>query len=187
VGTAIHLTVTVPAAECKKAYNQTLKTIRHESVIEGFRKGAMIPEEIILEHMGDGKGLAEGRKVVHQYAIENALKKAMRSVLLSLDGREILADSERILTSSDDLLSTYRKDADLVFRIAVDLPPKLRFTSPYKDVKVAVTGEGSPADDEKIVAQQLLAFQRSNAQVRRRREGVVLPCVSIDLPYLPPT
>lgn len=51
----IRLRVTIPASECARAYKDTLKTIRKEATIEGFRKGANIPEDIIFEHMGNGK------------------------------------------------------------------------------------------------------------------------------------
>jgi len=159
-GAGLRLKVTVPASECRRAYDKTLNVIRKNATIEGFRKGSNIPEAILFEHMGGGKGQAAGKTEVYSYAAEEALKRAMRFAMQQVAERA-LDNSERIITPPTIIRDSYAPDQDLTFEVTVDLPPSLSWTRDYHELSVKATLPHDPQRAQELADRQLRVVQKS--------------------------
>jgi len=166
-GSVIKLTVTIPATECKKAFDSTMKTIRKQAKIEGFRPGAKIPDTIVYDHMG-------GKAKVMEYALEDALRRGMKAAMDTVSARA-LDESDRILSDPAALLESFATDQPLTFECQVDVPPTLEWKTDYKSLSVSVTLENSPEGDAAAVEKALKAYQKARGELKVKvdREGVV--------------
>ncbi|CAG9466079.1 unnamed protein product [Pedinophyceae sp. YPF-701] len=154
-GPRVRLTVTVEAAACKKAYDKVMKEIRKEARIEGFRKGAKIPDHLIFDLMG-------GKKEVNRYCVEEILNKFIPLALSDEHRSAALEDSEKVETPIVDLAGAFGRDKPLTFVFGFDTMPEVKWAKSYKDIAVQVPLQGSEAEDR----------QNAEAEFRRRHKDL---------------
>uniref|UniRef100_A0A061S496 peptidylprolyl isomerase n=1 Tax=Tetraselmis sp. GSL018 TaxID=582737 RepID=A0A061S496_9CHLO len=150
--------VTVSPEFCKRCYNKTLEDARATADIPGYRKGATIPEKMLVGYLG-------GKREVTRLAVERTLRDSMPQALASIASQAI-SDSERIESSAEELISSFSTAEPFVYQVGVDLPPKIRFAVPYKNIKVAVPSCSSPETEAKQVEDLILQGRKDNGFMR---------------------
>lgn len=145
----VKLSVKVAPKICKESYELVLKELGKRTKIPGFQVGKNIPEPILVNFVGKDR--------VKIAAIEAVLRNTLPQALSSVAGRA-LKDSEHIVTSLDDLKSSFSPTSLLSYDVVVDIVPEVKWTTPdaYKKLKVAVE-----IDDESVYRKAAEAEFRS--------------------------
>ncbi|MCO5606592.1 hypothetical protein L7F22_060780 [Adiantum nelumboides] len=134
----VKLSVKVAPKICKENYELVLKELSKRTKIPGFQVGKTVPEPILVNFVGKDR--------VKTAAIEAVLRNTLPQALSSVAGRA-LKDSEHIVTSLDDLKSSFSPTSLLSYDVVVDIVPEVKWAIPgaYKKLKVVVE-----IDDESL-------------------------------------
>ncbi|KAI5066007.1 hypothetical protein GOP47_0018631 [Adiantum capillus-veneris] len=145
----VKLSVKVAPKICKESYELVLKELSKRTKIPGFQVGKAVPEPILVNFVGKDR--------VKTAAIEAVLRNTLPQALSSVAGRA-LKDSEHIVTSLDDLKSSFSPTSLLSYDVVVDIVPEVKWTTPgaYKRLKVIVE-----IDDESVYQKAAEAEFRS--------------------------
>lgn len=95
-----------------------------------------MPESLLIGFLG-------GKQEVTRLAVERALRDSLPDALACV-ASEAISDSERIESSSDELIKSFSLSAPFTYRVGVDMPAKLEFISPYNEMVVTVPTSSSP-------------------------------------------
>ncbi|KAK3240097.1 hypothetical protein CYMTET_50034 [Cymbomonas tetramitiformis] len=142
-GSHVVLKVTVPQSTCQQEYNSIMKELKKDVSIKGFRKGAKIPQKLLIQSYG----VKNVRAAVIEQMLTNAIPKAMESV-----AKRAIQDSEKIETDLKEIEEAFAgADAsptgDAHFSIGVDVVPEVKWTAPYRSMAVEVEEAGNEGTD----------------------------------------
>ncbi|XP_024388971.1 trigger factor-like protein TIG, Chloroplastic isoform X2 [Physcomitrium patens] len=134
----VQLKVHVPVSVCKDCYDQVLKEFGKQSKVPGFRPGKNIPENVLINFIGQDQ--------IRSSAVEAVLKRTLPEAMSSVAGRAI-KDSEHISTKFADLAAGFAPDKPLSYDVAVDVAPEIKWNpeNGYKNLKVTVECEADDA------------------------------------------
>eukprot|EP00854_Cymbomonas_tetramitiformis_P001375 gene1375-1978_t len=120
-----------------------MKELKKDVSIKGFRKGAKIPQKLLIQSYG----VKNVRAAVIEQMLTNAIPKAMESV-----AKRAIQDSEKIETDLKEIEEAFAgADAsptgDAHFSIGVDVVPEVKWTAPYRSMAVEVEEAGNEGTD----------------------------------------
>lgn len=140
------VTVTIPAEDVKKAYDNSFKNTAKRARIDGFRKGH-IPANIIETQFG-GQILMDAYDQLINQTVDKALEEAG---VHSVGRPSINIDN-----------SAFKKDADFVYVINAEVMPEIA-VKPFEELKLkTIKCDVTDADVEKMVdtlRQQQVKYQ----------------------------
>jgi len=158
VNAHISLKVTVSDERCRKAWDEVLKDAAGRAEVPGFRKGAKVPQSVLIGYLG-------GPEEVAKIACERVMRDSMGEALASVADKAI-ADSERIESSPQQLIASFGPDKPFVYQVGVDLPAKIEFTSDYKTIEVSVPACSNEATRAQQVEDLILQGRKDNGSMR---------------------
>lgn len=126
-GSRIGLTIVVEADQVKQTYEKTLRKLVQSFQVPGFRKGKA-PRQLVLQQVGSQRVTAT--------ALDEVMNTAIRDALKSQSIRPV--SQFEVETSFDELLQSFRVDADLSFSGWVEVFPTV-VLGPYKNLSLTVT------------------------------------------------
>lgn len=139
----VKLTVTVPPERCGEMWTKTIREISKNNQFGDFRKGERIPDWLVIREVGE--------KQIKLTTLDSLLQSTLPEALASVAGRA-LKESEHILTKVDDLLSQFSPTTPLVYEIAVDVVPEVKWRSERAYAALAVEVEVDADIDEAAAA-----------------------------------
>jgi trigger factor len=159
-GSRVELTVDIPVAVVAASYDATMKYIRKNIKMEGFRpgKGKPAPDTVLIQHMG-------GKKEIYRFAVEEMLNKTV-PIALQPWAKRALQDSEQILTTVEELVEKFDVANPIQYKISVDIAPEVKFSQDPKTISVTVEAAGDEALAKKEAEAKLLSFRKSKGSLR---------------------
>mmetsp|Transcript_15849 Transcript_15849/g.40258 ORF Transcript_15849/g.40258 Transcript_15849/m.40258 type:complete len:534 (-) Transcript_15849:1548-3149(-) len=155
-----HITfkVSVSPEFAKNCYNEILEDARAQAEVPGFRKGAKIPEGTMVGFLG---GKREMKKLTVERCLRDSLPFALRNV-----EKVAIADSETIESNPEELIDTFELGKPVIYLVGVDMPPKVRFTTSYKGLKIEVPSCSSPESEEQTVEDLIMQGRKDKGNLR---------------------
>ncbi|XP_058080228.1 trigger factor-like protein TIG, Chloroplastic isoform X2 [Magnolia sinica] len=150
----VRLSVEVPPIVCQDCYKRVLDEFSKQSKVPGFRPGKKVPENILLNYIGE--------QHVKRATIESILRRTLPHAMSSVEGRA-LKDSVQIGTKFSEMDEDFSPQDFLSYVVIVDVAPEVKWMSEnaYKNLKVVVE------IDNEIDAQRA-----SEAELRRRHKAL---------------
>ena len=161
-GCRVQADVEVPADVVDYAWNSVVERFGAEmDPPAGFRKGAKIPESIVVANAGV--------EAVKSKVIEEILYNSMGRALEGVADRAV-EDSEEILTSYEELAGGLAPGQPLRYSCAVDVTPELKWKGTYEGMEIVVEVPGQTAEDEERAVEQKIREKRADKAVLRVAE-----------------
>jgi trigger factor len=154
---SVKLTMTVPAGEVRKAYDELVKKYGKDAQIKGFRKGK-VPRNILERKFGESF-----RAETLQNLIESALQESIQEVEESQ--RPLPYATPTLLDESLEL----EPDKDFTFSVSYDVFPEATLGT-YKGLEVKEPQVKVTKKDED---RELEEMRQQNALVIEKEEGTV--------------
>ena len=134
-GCRVQAEVTVPAEIVDFCWAKVVEAWGGELKLPGFRKGAKIPESMVIDSYGED----HFRRKILEDILFNTLAKALDPV-----AERAVEESEQILSDPDELLAALAKGQPLTYRAAVDVVPQPKWKGAYTGLRVEVEDVTSP-------------------------------------------
>lgn len=127
---AVELTLTIPGAATKAAYEKSLASVAKNISIPGFRKGAKIPSQVI-ENAFNKQG---GKRALRTQAINELVGELMGPALKDEHGLEPIGQPT-LVTSAEELAegSLFVPGEALEVKVKCDVWPEIRWKSSGED------------------------------------------------------
>ncbi len=154
---SVKLTMTIPAVEVRKAYDELVAKYGKDAQIKGFRKGKA-PRNILERKFGDSF-----RAETLQNLIESALQESIQAV--EEEHRPLPYAVPTLLDESLEL----EPDSELTFSVAYDVFPEARLGT-YKGLEIKEPQVKVTKKDED---RELEEMRQQNALVIEKEEGTV--------------
>lgn len=137
-GGVLELTITVPEKHTTKAWNAAIKYFAKNLVLEGFRKGKKVPDEIILQKAGKSEVLKEAVDQLLRATVPKAVEDYSQSTYV--DSFEI--------EDGEALCARFVPKRPFTFACRLTMCPEVKWKSNYKDIKVEMDAS---VDDKAIL------------------------------------
>ena len=161
-GCRVQADVEVPAEVVDFAWGNVVERFGAEmEPPPGFRKGARIPESLVVANAGV--------EVVKSKVIEEILYNSMGKALEGVAERAV-EESEEILTPYEELAGSLAPGQPLRYSCAVDVTPELKWKGSYEGLEVVVEAPGLLAEDEANAVEQTIREKRADKAVLRVAE-----------------
>jgi len=154
----VELTVTVAPASVAAAYKSALNAARKRTSVPGFRKGARVPDSLVVDALG-------GAAAVKAAAAEVILKDTLPTALGPY-AADAVSGSERITDNIDDLAAALATDAPFEYKVAFDRMPPLSWVAPVEGLTLTVAAAGDDASVDDAAAAQLVAARKEKGKLR---------------------
>jgi len=135
---AVELTITAPAASTKAAYNKVCAELSKTISIPGFRKGSVIPPQVIENAMA-AKG---GKNALRTQAIQSLLNTLLEPALKDEHNLEPIGQPA-LVTSAETLAETFVPGEPLEMVVACDVWPDIQWKQDTGEEKPYYGLEGS--------------------------------------------
>ena len=126
----VELTIEETAEKVASYRKKVLKDAAQNVQVKGFRKGANIPEDVLVKHVGE--------QMIAQMTIEKAIDAIYKDTL----------KSEKLIPVSQAQISEVVSESPLIVKVVVEVFPKVEMNDSYKTVKL--TRESLSVSDEEV-------------------------------------
>jgi trigger factor len=158
-GSRVRATITIPPAAVKQAYRNTLASWNAKIAVKGYRKGKA-PDSALIDALG-------GQERVDSTVLSEMVERAMQQTLgAGAFADRALADSEALEQDAAELGRRYAAGGAFCFSVTYDIMQPLTWRTPHRELSVAVEAASSPAAEAAVVAANLRALRKENAQMR---------------------
>jgi len=149
----------------EQAYRTLNDHYRTTVEIPGFRKGAAVPENVIIG--------AVGKDLYYLAVLEEVLKLTVSSAFDQL-GNRVIDGTETIETETKEMVDSLRNRQPWSFAVSADILPEVKWKVPFKDVKVVVkTSDIGKVADEDKVEELIETFRKEQASLQIPESGTV--------------
>mmetsp|Transcript_11961 Transcript_11961/g.20945 ORF Transcript_11961/g.20945 Transcript_11961/m.20945 type:complete len:505 (+) Transcript_11961:60-1574(+) len=144
---SVIIKLNVPGQATKECWAQALVAFTQAVEFEGFRKGSKIPEQTIVNQVGEDSVKSEALHIL----TNSVLKSAVQSSGVNAIGQA------QLVRDSMELVKDYSPGKELLMEIKIDVFPTIEYTGDYKGLQVAV--DKVPFDQERY-DQALLSLRK---------------------------
>lgn len=184
-GCKLQLTVTVSGQLCAVAYEEVLKEYGKKADLPGFRqpsakatkkggkkggggsKPVRMPRDMLVQYIG-------GEERVKAAAVEQLMLSTI-PVALQQYKDEVIADSEAVQSSADELIQSFDMQKGMSYVISIEVPPTVTWKGDYRDIQVEVEDAATP--------EQITAEVESRLQEERKKAAKMQVVVDRGLQY----
>ncbi len=152
---AVKLSITVPAEEVRKAYDDLVKKYAGSAQIKGFRKGK-VPRDILERKFGDG---------FRAEAVQDLVESALQEVFQEIEERPLPYARPSLVDEELEL----EPEKSLSFSVTYDIFPEVE-PGPYEGLtvhepKVKITSEDEDREIEELRQQNALVIEKEDGAV----------------------
>ncbi len=126
----VELTIEETAEKVASYREKVLKDAAKNVQVKGFRKGATIPQDVLIKHIGEN--------ALAQMTIERAIDSVYKDTLRA----------EKLMPVGQAQITEVVSESPLIVKVMVEVFPEVEIQDSYKDVKL--TKESLEISDDEV-------------------------------------
>lgn len=154
----VELTVTITPPAVEKAYKAALDRARKNTPVPGFRKGARVPDNLVIDALG---GPAAARAAAAEVILTESLPISLGPYAASA-----ISGSERITDSIDALAAALAPGTPFSYHVAFDTLPALTWVGEVKGREINVPAAGDDATIAAAADAQLVTARKEKGKLQ---------------------
>jgi trigger factor len=154
----VELTVTIPPSAVASAVAAALAAARKRTPVPGFRKGAAVPDALVVDALG---GPAAMKAAAAEVILTESLPTALGPYAASA-----ISGSERITDNIDALAAALSPSSPFSYHVAFDVLPPLTWVGAIKGQTVKVAAAGDDASVAAGADAQLVAARKEKGKLQ---------------------